>query len=1057
MKSNAETSGSNTADNLMEGRDILINYLRKELTGPADGSREELEGEPPYNRYTLGVLFAPSTEGKEMYEEEEEIKGDDGDESSTGDPVSLANQFLPSSMGLSFYFKGRPQLEVSVYGARYGRTKDGKSKWFRQPLANEESPEKIIIDKPAKEKKSRTSVLRDNAAISVHWRELGDGFLVTVTLVNSVVRNSDEIHGEDCICQAGFICKPVSGQIQEYPSVRTVTTDPEEQELQLLYRRNKIFAIGHGCSAEWNLSSGLPSCVKTEVLPVAYVRAVSHDMDGSSEILSVSKLADPNLKPEILTEELTGFTDLYENWITGLGQAHNDIPKRLSDAKERIYNRLLTALGRMRDGISLLKNDPDVLTSFRCANLAMLMQMRHGKDDLGGTRKERGSADTSEQVYNNLLYKWRPFQLAFQLLTLESVANDSSKFRETADLIWFPTGGGKTEAYLAVAAFEIFRRRLQYGDAGAGTAVITRYTLRLLTSQQFQRAARMISACEYIRRKNVSLFGEAVISIGFWAGGGTSPNKYSDAVSAFKIISDSPKPFAENKFQLDNCPWCGTGLLPKKQSGNPHDYGFVCNSSSFKVYCPTDSCVFHDRIPVSVIDEDLYLNPPSFLIGTVDKFARMAWIDGPGAFFGNNHHLPPSLIIQDELHLLSGPLGTTVGIYESAIEGLMAYYGSKPKIIASTATIRSAGNQVLGLFGRDTALFPSPGYSADDSFFARTDYSVPGRLYAGVMSSNHRSTTSAVRTASALLQAPNETDELGAEEKDAYWTLVIYHLSLRELGKTVSFARDDIPARIKIISSAAEKNRNIYDENIIELTSNLSAAEIPASLARMDIKYGNPECVSILACTNMLSVGVDIPRLGLMMMNGQPKTTSEYIQASSRVGRGKTPGIVVVNYAASKPRDRSHYESFQAYHSGIYRYVEPASVTPFSLPSRNRALHAALVILIRHGAGLSANDDAGRIDPKSSEVIRAVNILARQAAIKDPGEAAETRMHLDRLLEEWNNMAVRAAKSGYPFCYDGGGAKNIPSLLIQFGKAGDGWHTLNSMRNVDAQCEISLR
>ena len=383
----------------------------------------------------------------------------------------------------------------------------------------------------------------------------------------------------------------------------------------------------------------------------------------------------------------------------------------------------------------------------------------------------------------------------------------------------------------------------------------------------------------------------------------------------------------------------------------------------------------------------------------------------------------------------------------------MSFHGAKPKVLASTATIRSAGEQVRGLFGRDVALFPPAGLTADDSFFAKTDTSTKGRLYVGIMSSNHRSATSSVRTAAALQQAVIE-EELTDAEKDGYWTLVSYHLSLRELGKTVSFARDDIPARIKIIASTEAKARDIQDEQVLELTSNLNAGEIPASLARMDYRYDADGAVSILACTNMFSVGVDVPRLGLMMISGQPKTTSEYIQASSRVGRGETPGLVVTHYAASRPRDRSHYEAFLPYHNSIYRFVEPTSVTPFSLPARNRALHAALVILIRHGVGLSGNDAAKRFDKYNPDVVRAVNILVAQAAIKDPEEAGGTMTHLQRLVDEWHNLAQRAATEHYPLVYKG--ERPTIMLLKDFGEPGDGWPTLNSMRNVDAECGISV-
>jgi len=1043
-----------TKNESQDDRLLILNYLRRELVGPAGGQKEELEGEPPQKRYTMGILFpVAALVDKETGEEEEEAGGNESREEPTDDPITLAGQWMPSSMGLSFFFIGDPRIQISVYGAGYVRSKESRGNWTRYAIAGESDPQTLIISPQNRE--SEDFVLDGKARIVGHWRPLGDGHLVTVTLVNAIEKKSEEADGEDCLCQTGFECRPVSGRIQEYPALKVNTADPEEQELQLLYRKNKIYAVGHGCSAEWDTKAILPAALRTQVMPSAYVPAMTHDPAEAPQILKVARLADAREKKEQVIRELSGFVALYEKWISGLESANPDIPIRLAGARGRVMDRLQIALSRMKAGISCLEKDNLAWNAFQLANHAMLIQMRHGQEDLAGKRKKRNQAPSVTPDYFALPNKWRPFQLAFQLLTIESVVNEKSDFRDLVDLIWFPTGGGKTEAYLALAAFEIFHRRLKQGSRGAGTAVITRYTLRLLTAQQFQRSARLITACEYLRRNSPQLLGNEPVTIGFWAGQTTSPNTYSEAIESLEVIRKAYSPAEQNVFQLDVCPWCGTELLPQTSSKDDRNFGFDATNKSFRVFCTAVGCPFHDSLPVSVVDEDLYHHPPSFLIATADKFAQMAWVEGAGAFFGKDQYLAPSLVIQDELHLLSGPLGTTVGLYESAFQGLMGFHGANPKVIASTATIRSAGDQIQNLFARKVMLFPSPGLAADDSFFARTDNSRKGRLYVGVMSSNHRATTSVVRTAAGLLQSIVENPDLTEEEKDAWWTLVIYHLSLRELGKTVSFSRDDIPARIKIIAQTEDIARKIEDEEVLELTSNISSWQIPAILKRMESRFDSTEAVSILACTNMLSVGIDVSRLGLMMINGQPKTTSEYIQASSRVGRGQVPGIVVTHYSASKPRDRSHYESFLPYHSSIYRFVEPASVTPFSLPSRNRALHAALTILVRHGAGYAGNADAGRFDPSDPRVIRAVNILVDQAKVKDPAEALNTEMHLQRLVREWKHRADRSRESGYPFGYRST-TKQVPSLLKEVGVLGEGWPTLHSMRNVDPNCNITV-
>jgi hypothetical protein len=423
-------------------------------------------------------------------------------------------------------------------------------------------------------------------------------------------------------------------------------------------------------------------------------------------------------------------------------------------------------------------------------------------------------------------------------------------------------------------------------------------------------------------------------------------------------------------------------------------------------------------------------------------------------FFGDERHEPPSLIIPDELHLLSGPLGTTVGLYEAAVEALIEFNGTPPKVIASTATIRRADEQAVALFGRNVRLFPPSGLDADDSYFARIDRERPGRLYVGLMAPGHTISTAVIHTAAVLLQASGEV-ALHPPQDDGYATLVVYHNSLRELGRTVTLARDDIPARIKFIAEDESRIRRLEDEDVVELTSNVSGRELPSLLERMFKPASEPDGIALLATTNMLSVGVDVRRLGLMLVNGQPKTTSEYIQATSRVGRGAVPGLVFALFTSTKARDRSHYETFLPYHAALYRYVEPTSVTPFSPPARARGLHAALVILMRHGGGLSADDAAGRIRDADGAVARAAEALIRRVALIDPPEADPTARQIDHLLGEWRDLADEAAARGQALYFKPHGKQHL-SLLKDFDASGSGWETLHSMRNVDRLCELEI-
>jgi len=276
---------------------------------------------------------------------------------------------------------------------------------------------------------------------------------------------------------------------------------------------------------------------------------------------------------------------------------------------------------------------------------------------------------------------------------------------------------------------------------GGGVAVIKRYTLRLLTTQQFERASTLICACEKIRNVNEGKFGSEKISIGLWVGGSTTPNRFSSinydegAYQKFKSVLEEEEP--SNPFQLLKCPWCGTRILPEYKKDDISKYGVYATENSFKFFCPNRQCDFHKELPVKVVDEDMYINPPTFLISTIDKFARLAWSDDPKAFFSggkNTKRIPPSLIIQDELHLISGPLGTIAGIYETAVDTIMKDMGTSPKIIAATATIRNADEQVRKLYARNVAVFPPQGMNSDNSWYSREIRNKPGRMYLSIIS-----------------------------------------------------------------------------------------------------------------------------------------------------------------------------------------------------------------------------------------------------------------------------------------------------------------------------------
>lgn len=1059
-------------------RSELLDYLRRQLIGPF-GSKTEVIVDPPNGRYLMGVLFPRAIEFESYVEAEGEQRETNGisrrpgrEEDAFGDdPVESSNDFLPASQGISFFTDSRA-ITVRTTGARYetlegekaaaalaaqdenalptvpqergggsrGKPRSGRV-WQRVPLAEDELT--ITADSPASQ-----PALEGRAEVNVRWRPYAGGALITVTLVNvAEAEESKDLAWDDMILQAGLsITVQDDGTIREYPSARLTSSDPEEVELRLQYLHARTYAVGHGTAADWIVSDdGLVRTVSTEVMPTQQVPRVRAAGTGGN-VLSLHWLGNASLDAATLNAELGSFVSGYRGWVEKQRRAVDELETWAKPAGDRIVRRLEVAVERMHAGVELLNDSPSAREAFRLANVAMASQMRHSKSDLGGSRRSR--TDPVPETVDRADVHWWPFQLAFALLALPGLADSGHDDRDIVDLIWFPTGGGKTEAYLLLAAFEIFHRRLLDRVRGGGTAVLSRYTLSLLTTQQFQRAAAIICACEDMRRDDPTRFGDEPISIGLWVGDDTTPNRYTTAAESFAELRDDPEP--DDRFLLERCPWCGTEILPRTMSSDDHDYGVEATDTSFRFFCTRDDCRFHDELPVRVIDDHLYDQPATFLLGTVDKFAGLAWEPRSGCFFGGGGKRPPSLVIQDELHLLSGPLGTTMGVYEAAIQKLCEEDGRPAKVVASTATIRRAPAQVLGLFGRPVGLFPPTGLDARNSYFAEPDTERPGRLYVGVMAQGHTSDTATVHTGAALLQAPVSTNIQGPA-RDGYWTLIAYHSSLRELGRTVTIARDDIPARLQSIVTTGP----VREVSVEELTSNVERSQQPRLLERLTFGPDNPEVIDLLASTNMLSVGVDVPRLALMLVNGQPKATAEYIQASSRVGRGDTPGLVVSMFRSTRPRDRSHYEGFRPYHAALYRYVEPTTVTPYSPPSRRRSLHAALVILVRHGLGLNRDAQAGDVLQHQDAVTAYVDDLVAMVEKVEKREARATRDYLEDFVADWYGRAREAERLGRSlyYAYQGKGQFN---LLKDFFRRGQGWDTLRSMRNVDRSCLVTV-
>ena len=1000
-------------------RDDILKFIKRELIGPdpvkphiQQNGEEILINEPPRLRYGAGILFpriatfekADSTSADEntvLEKVEEEKKNNDAPEKTEDskapvdmsedfeEEIGLANSFLPSAMGFSCFSKilqdgFKVKVNVAVYEINeYSYSKEDGTEVKRKayyrisldqeftlkadeiPLRSGEFLDKVLVDKEGKEIN-----LKLNIRNRTHGESSGKNIhLLTFTLINLNTGGTENIKNEDCFFQVSFSVSADEKCFCPYKATLSKTDKEDEKSNLLLFRKKKTFAAGHGCSPKWNDNDGdFTSRITTEAIPTYEIKPIVPNELNSVE-LKMFDLSD--LSDKDITANLIKLNSEYESWINKQEEiASSELKDDLLETALRHIESCRLCLLRMTGGVELLKSDKNVNRAFRLMNRAMLLQQLHYSIETRNWILDRGNITglkgaiipdiNDSSTWKQGLGSWRPFQLAFILMNLNPMLDANHTDREMVDLIWFPTGGGKTEAYLGLSAFTIFLKRLKDKN-DAGTTVLMRYTLRLLTAQQFQRAASLICACDKIRKENEEELGTPRITIGLWVGELT-PNKRDAAKKAFQIMEQGRE--EENPFIVLKCPWCGSQMGYLKEARTNKVKGYkrrkVGTKETIIYQCDNSHCDFSKadfNLPLVVIDEDIYDNPPTLLIGTVDKFAMLTWKPEARTLFGfrgNERPLsPPELIIQDELHLISGPLGSMVGLYETMIEELCIANNVKPKIIASTATISRAKEQINSLYGRGTKnvnIFPAQCLNAGDSFFASEDSASTGRIYTGIFASALPShATAQVRVLSALLQSVKSIPVADEKLRDPYWTALTYFNSIRELGHAATLIRADIREYMNSIwiRKAIRGDERRFINRDIELTSRINSSDIPEYLEQLlkswtGDKFEYP--VDVCLATNMISVGVDIPRLGLMTVIGQPKTTSEYIQATSRVGRSKKgPGIVFTIYNCSKPRDRSHFEHFQEYHSKIYSKVEATSVTPFSAPAREIALHAILV------------------------------------------------------------------------------------------------------------------
>ncbi|MEU7880073.1 DISARM system helicase DrmA [Microbispora bryophytorum] len=1214
-----------------EVRDAFQQLVERDLLGPYDGDFEELPPRSmgPRERYLVGML-GPKPSPKRVAEGADELPdieiGAEGDGAEGELPDVLTPQNLgrlwASSMGMSFTVPADlDALATTVRWGQYAKVEtqiegaNGKPRteriWGRRPVEHrmtirlDELTQKIPL---TMERADEPGVL-----LAVAARPRPDHRrVVELTLVNQQIE-PDTSADTAWLFQAELVvAAPTDGPADVFLPIDDPLDggredgdqeDLEDKHLRLLYRNERRYAVGRNVAVHATVSADERRATKlrTTWLPYhdvpATVAPVGEGTPLAGVELSMDALADAS--PEQLAAGLTPLADGYAAWLDKQYLKIPELPEPLREAAEVAVRKARRAADRIRAGIALLTRSTadrheQALAAFRFANEAMALQRRRTAvaklRDEQGLSYEQAMAEVNEQGAKAA--SWRPFQLAFMLLNLPSLTDPehperAADHKATVDLLFFPTGGGKTEAYLGLTAYTFAIRRLQR-VVGLGTearsgldgvAVLMRYTLRLLTAQQFQRAAALVCACEVLRRDDPATWGEEPFRIGLWVGSAVSPNWFGDARDQIQEAREAPDSRKTNVLQTLSCPWCGEKLVAGVNLDLDEDRRRVLlycgrGSEGDAEPCPfsrlgeermlralpsvtseDEAYARREGLPILTVDEEIYRLTPSLVIATVDKLAQLPWRGFAGHLFGRvsrrcprhgyrhddmddrfgcggRHNAkgrlpkvesrpvirlrPPDLIIQDELHLISGALGTVVGLFEAAVDELCTWpvngADTGPKIIASTATTKRADRQVLGIFGRELAVFPPQVIDVADTFFSRqvpVTPGNPGRRYLGVCAHGVRLKQAEIRLAEILLLAGQTLFDRYGEPADPYMTLVGYFNATRELAGMRRYLDDDVTTRIRMHGRRKKLSDRLLSRTdlltIVELTSRISSGDISEVLKQLEIGFDPEldtsrriqECreeirevmrekdeskrrrahpladryralrslrsarppVDVVLATSMLQVGVDVSRFGLMVMTGQPKNTAEYIQASSRVGRDAArPGLVITLYNWSRPRDLAHYEDFEHYHATFYRQVEALSVTPYTARALDRGTTAAFVAAVRNvEEAHSRNRDAEDVDLNGGIVTRFVErFLTRAEVAGSPRGRQALDERLKTLTDLWNAAKQGSARLGYE--RKKGHAKEIVDGLLH--RAGNGrWDARtvgNSMRETENEINLLL-
>jgi len=1169
----------------------------------APDNEEVLKG-PPLQRYGIGVIYPIENNLDNIDDNDEVLEGFSPADEEVSDvtqslskqikinnsegnndfDISLANARSPSSIGLSFLvdLEKAKLIKFNVKGAFYKaftvKTDEGYSFnwWKREPVNfnfNIEADFKNNFFKIAL-KKYINEPRFGNFYIEGIIRKYHGKSIVTAALVNrnQIVQSSAASYkakNEISLFQSELLVNTLNSMGEEtpailpYPSQSPSSSDDLSNEL--LYRNAPTFGKGHGIAVDWKLPAYTKAdsiCeIYTKALPTFETPSITADIENEGKKLKISMEALSNFEIGSDGEQqLNTLVSWYRKWIDSQKEYASKLKHESPELESKLKKQSLIHIGkcqlalmRIEEGLLLIKNDENTRRAFKLANKAMLAQQKRApktkREAIIQDKQISFPVEFSEN--QNAKGIWRPFQIGFLLMCISGAVDLEHEEHELVDLIWFPTGGGKTEAYLGLAAFTILYSRLIYGRKSEGVQVLMRYTLRLLTAQQLQRAATLICCLEVIRLENNILGKE--FSIGLWVGSKNTPNKRANALAKLSKLRRNirSKEQIDNPFLLDRCPYCGAqmGVSGKEQ---PFISGYKKNATKKTVsfICEDKTCSFNRGLPVYIIDEDIYDVKPTIVIGTVDKFALLTWEPKIRNLFGIDNGgkrdlMPPQLIIQDELHLITGPLGTMVGHYEPLVEELCSMKSNsgktiRPKIICATATTKGFEDQVKRIYGRTrTEIFPPPGLDAEDSFFSKYErfndgenkgQLTPGRKYVGICAPGLGSIlTTQVRSHSALLFASNRVE---IEKRDPWLTLLSFYNSIRELGGALTLFQADIIGYLLELKKRYPKfHLPRFLNGGMELTSRLKDDEIPAAITSLERElkhkqfdasfYNNfadelntlnslePEVVPfttpilniitkkngllvedyilldnlraklkekkikvphhfssflniLLArdvtpfclASSIIEVGVDIDRLSLMSIVGQPKTTAQYIQVSGRVGRraDERPGLVTTIYNNAKPRDKSHYEDFRSYHQKLYAKVEPSSVTPYSQPAIERGFSAQMIAYARQFSSTDAIPSDININIFEDWFKRLLEI--RASAISSSERKDLVNYFNKKFLKWWKIKGKKSSSWGHLKPETDPEESDVICPLGSSGRKRYQFECPTSMRNVDGEAVV---